>query len=209
MSKMTPEQLAEMQRMAASMPPDMMQRAMAQMGSATPDQLAQMQRMTAGLTGEQLTSQAAASMGAASAAGRQQADSAAAALKAEGNRLHGLRQFSEAAEKYRLALDSLQGGARRSVRLPFLHALGGAACVPKRWDGWYHHTQLPLHNRRRSPARPRCRPGQPPGTRAAHQLPVQPGFLPPAAGTVAGVRGCLRRRAGGGPQQPQGALPQG
>lgn len=114
-SKMTPEQLAEMQRMAANMTPDMMQRAMAQMGSATPDQLAQMQRMTAGMSGDQLASQAAASMGAASAAGQQQADSAAAALKTEGNRLHGLGQYEQAADKYRQALDSLQGAARPAV----------------------------------------------------------------------------------------------
>jgi hypothetical protein len=74
----------------------------------TSDQTRQMQQMATGMSGDTFAQQAAA---VGSTGGRQQQFelSGAQHLKAEGNRLHGAKKFSEAAEKYERALSNLQG----------------------------------------------------------------------------------------------------
>lgn len=98
-----------MQRQMASMPPDMMQQAMNMAQQATPEQLRQMQAASQNLSGEDIAAQAAAATEQLGAQQKYKQD-AAVALKAEGNKLHGARQWQEAAAKYELALTNLEGG---------------------------------------------------------------------------------------------------
>ena len=118
-----------MQRMAGSMDPAMMQQAMAQMQNMTPDQMAQMRAGVSGMSPDAFTSAAASTMGQAGSSRGSQPSAAAgpeleaaAALKAEGNKLHGARQFGEAAQKYEAALRSLQGVAAGGTGSGAAHA---------------------------------------------------------------------------------------
>ncbi|PSC71444.1 outer envelope 61-like [Micractinium conductrix] len=116
MSKMTPEQIAAMQRQAANMPPDMMQQAMAMAQNATPEQIAQMRAAAASVTPDVLAAQAGAAASSMGAQQPQQGLGGAAALKAEGNRLHGAKQWRAAAEKYERALQSIEGDTSPQAR---------------------------------------------------------------------------------------------
>ena len=85
------------------MSPEMRQQAMGMAQNMTPEQMAQMRSAAAALTPEQMVSQASAGL---SAQEQYQYDSSLA-LKAEGNRLHGARQFDAAVAKYERAVENL------------------------------------------------------------------------------------------------------
>lgn len=106
MSKMSPEQIAAMQQQAASMDPSQMQQAMNMFSNMTPEQKRSMQDMMGSVPPETLVQQAGAAQGQLSAQQKYQYDGSMQ-LKNEGNRLHGLKQFKEAAEKYQRAIDNL------------------------------------------------------------------------------------------------------
>ncbi len=91
-------QLAQIQQQAANMPPEMMQQAMNMAQNATPEQMRQMQQAAASMPPDVLASQAGAAMDQLSSQQKYQYD-AAMQLKAEGNKLHGSRQYSEAEQK--------------------------------------------------------------------------------------------------------------
>jgi tetratricopeptide (TPR) repeat protein len=136
MSKMTPEQMAQMQRQMQNVSPDMMQMAMNQMQNMTPDQIQQMRAATQNMTGDQIAAQASASVGQASAQ-QQYGLTASEQLKVEGNRLHGAKQYGEAAEKYQRAISNLAGQtslAARQLRTSCQSNLASCYLQLQRWQ---------------------------------------------------------------------------
>ena len=99
-------QMAQMERQAAAMSPEMRQQAMDMTQKMTPEQMAQLRSATAGLSGEQMVSQASANSAALSSQEQYQYD-ASLALKADGNRLHGAQKFDAAVAKYQRAVENL------------------------------------------------------------------------------------------------------
>jgi len=112
MKNMTPEQMAEMSRMAASMGPAQMAEAQRMMGGMTPSQMAEMQQAASGVGGGMGMPASAApparplqpDLSVASAAVK-----TAAELKEAGNKLHQAGKHDAAIRKYQRALDSLAG----------------------------------------------------------------------------------------------------
>lgn len=71
-----------------------------------------MRAAAASVTPDVLAAQAGAAASSMGAQQPQQGLGGAAALKAEGNRLHGAKQWRAAAEKYERALQSIEGAAQ-------------------------------------------------------------------------------------------------
>eukprot|EP01024_Parvocaulis_polyphysoides_P073901 TRINITY_DN9533_c0_g3_i2.p1 TRINITY_DN9533_c0_g3~~TRINITY_DN9533_c0_g3_i2.p1 ORF type:complete len:449 (+),score=54.60 TRINITY_DN9533_c0_g3_i2:134-1480(+) len=105
-NRMTPEQLAEMQRQAQNINPEMAQHAMRQMQNMSADDWRRLQDTANNMTPQQMAERSQ------NAAGQFQAQQkymqqGAVALKEEGNALHKLGNFSGAADKYEQALNKL------------------------------------------------------------------------------------------------------
>ncbi|KAL4535283.1 hypothetical protein Ndes2526B_g06183 [Nannochloris sp. 'desiccata'] len=106
MNKMSPEQMAAMQRQAASMDPAQMQQAMNMYQGMSPEQRRAMQQTASSMDPETLVQQAGTAQSQLSAQQKYQYDGSNQ-LKLEGNRLHGLQKYKEAADKYKRATENL------------------------------------------------------------------------------------------------------
>jgi predicted negative regulator of RcsB-dependent stress response len=98
--------MAAMQRQAASMDPAQMQQAMNMYQGMSPEQRRAMQQTASSMDPETLVQQAGTVQSQLSAQQKYQYDGSNQ-LKLEGNRLHGLKQYKEAAEKYKKATENL------------------------------------------------------------------------------------------------------
>lgn len=103
-------QLAQMQRQAASMDPAQMRQAMNMLNNMTPEQRRSVQEAAANLPPETLVQQASTAQQNLTSHQKYQYD-ASMQLKAEGNKLHSLKKFREAAEKYQQAIQNLTAHA--------------------------------------------------------------------------------------------------
>ncbi len=113
MSKMTPDQLMQMQQQMQNIPQSVLQDQMRMFQNMSPEQQREAARQAENFNPADIasqTSQFAASQG---WGGLKEAEE----LKKEGNRLHGLGQYSSAIKKYELASSKVSGrGAFNSVR---------------------------------------------------------------------------------------------
>lgn len=100
--------MAEMQRQASSMSPDMMQQAMRAAQGASPEDLRRAQAAAAAQSPESLLQQAQAAIPQLSAR-EKMVLSASEALKQDGNALHRAGKYEAAAEKYERAVNNLAG----------------------------------------------------------------------------------------------------
>ncbi|EIE21179.1 hypothetical protein COCSUDRAFT_48306 [Coccomyxa subellipsoidea C-169] len=114
MSRLTPAQMAEMQRQMASMPPGFLEKQMQAMQGMSPDvlqqQMAAADRMDPAAMDQQLKG--------AAAMARQQEEyqvRASNQLKEEGNRLFSAQKTTEAIEKYQRAKSNLSGHTSQSA----------------------------------------------------------------------------------------------
>jgi tetratricopeptide (TPR) repeat protein len=98
--------MAAMQRQAASMDPAQMQQAMNMYQGMSPEQRRVMQQTASSMDPETLVQQAGTAQSQLSAQQKYQYDGSNQ-LKLEGNRLHGLQKYKEAAEKYKRATQNL------------------------------------------------------------------------------------------------------
>jgi len=99
-------QMAAMQRQAASMDPAQMQQAMNMYQGMSPEQRRAMQQTASSMDPETLVQQGGTAQSQLSAQQKYQYDGSNQ-LKLEGNRLHGLQKYKEAAEKYKRATENL------------------------------------------------------------------------------------------------------
>jgi len=99
-----------MQRQAAAMDPAQMQQAMNMLHNMTPEQRRSVHDAAANLPPEKLVQQASTAQQNLSSHQKYQYD-ASVQLKAEGNKLHSLKKFKEAAEKYQQAIQNLAAHA--------------------------------------------------------------------------------------------------
>eukprot|EP01026_Neomeris_dumetosa_P080767 TRINITY_DN898_c1_g1_i1.p1 TRINITY_DN898_c1_g1~~TRINITY_DN898_c1_g1_i1.p1 ORF type:complete len:562 (-),score=69.87 TRINITY_DN898_c1_g1_i1:230-1915(-) len=132
MQRMTPEQLAEVQRQAANFSPDMTQQAMRQMQNMSSSDWSRLQQVADNMT----PSQMAAASGTASQrfqAQQQYQLQGAVSLKEQGNNLHKQGQYSEAIAKYQQALRNLDnsGSDQKAVDLQKACRLNLAMCYLK------------------------------------------------------------------------------
>ena len=89
------------------MDPSQMQQAMNMLNGMTPDQRRNMQQQAASMPASAFPTGGASNVQAHLSAQQKYQYDASNNLKAEGNRLHGLRNYKEAAEKYKRAIDNL------------------------------------------------------------------------------------------------------
>ena len=106
MSKMSPQQMAQMQQQAANMDPAAMQQAMSMLNGMTPEQRRTVTQQ-AGSLGPDAVMQGVNTATSQASAHQKYLLDGSTRLKTDGNRLHGLKQFQEAAEKYKQAVANL------------------------------------------------------------------------------------------------------
>lgn len=109
-----------MQQQAASMDPAQMQQAMNMLNGMTPEQRQNMQQAAAAMPNIPPNAFAAGAANVKSQLSAQQKYQfdASTQLKTEGNRLHGLKKYKEASEKYKRAIENLSShSAAESVTL--------------------------------------------------------------------------------------------
>eukprot|EP01023_Acetabularia_acetabulum_P008932 TRINITY_DN13936_c0_g1_i1.p3 TRINITY_DN13936_c0_g1~~TRINITY_DN13936_c0_g1_i1.p3 ORF type:complete len:154 (+),score=25.52 TRINITY_DN13936_c0_g1_i1:168-629(+) len=107
MQRMTPEQLAQMQRQAQGLSPEMRQQAMQQMQNMSSDDWNRLQTAANTFSPEQMTSQTS-NAAAQFQAQQKYMQQGAVALKEEGNTYHKLGQFEKAIDSYEKALVRLE-----------------------------------------------------------------------------------------------------
>jgi tetratricopeptide (TPR) repeat protein len=107
MNKMSPEQLAEMQRQAASLDPTQMQQAMRMFENLTPEQKRSVKEAASTANPDAFVRHASSMQSQLSAQQKYQYD-ASARLKGEGNKLHGQGKYKEASERYQTAVNNLE-----------------------------------------------------------------------------------------------------
>ena len=107
MNKMSPEQLAEMQRQAASLDPAQMQQAMRMFENMTPEQKRSVKEAASKADPSTFVRNATSMQSQLPAQQKYQYD-ASVKLKAEGNQLHGLGRYKEASERYQQAVNNLE-----------------------------------------------------------------------------------------------------
>jgi tetratricopeptide (TPR) repeat protein/uncharacterized protein (DUF2384 family) len=107
MNKMSPEQLAEMQRQAASLDPAQMQQAMRMFENLTPEQKRSVKEAASTANPDAFVRHASSMQSQLSAQQKYQYD-ASTRLKGEGNKLHGQGKYKEASERYQTAVNNLE-----------------------------------------------------------------------------------------------------
>lgn len=135
LQKMSPEQIQQMQRMAANMPPEMVEQASHQVGSMRAEDLERAKRELEGMSSEDFTKKAAEAQSYVQAQAQHKL-SGAQQLKSEGNELIRQGRYEEALVKYRrAALNAKDAGGPQAGDLMRACALNTAQCYLKlqRW----------------------------------------------------------------------------
>jgi tetratricopeptide (TPR) repeat protein len=128
--------MAAMQRQAAAMDPAQMQQAMNMFQNLTPQQRQSMAQAASNVSPDTFTQQASTAQTQFSAREKYEID-ASERLKTEGNRLHGLKEFDQASEKYQRALSNLSAHTSSSAATLRISCMGNlASCYLqlRKWD---------------------------------------------------------------------------